>query len=156
VDDGCQIKDPAGKVVNENGGRNHGLDAHATHGQDGRATEEDHGRDAHATEVAAQAPGFYVVTNGDGAQKFCYAVNTKPSEAEVATLSVEEVKAAAQRVAGEAGESEAELASVDTGQDKKAAIEQADQKQGIWWYLVLAAGMMLFVELFLANRTVRH
>jgi flagellar biogenesis protein FliO len=28
----------------------HGRDAHATHGQDGRATEEDHGRDAHATE----------------------------------------------------------------------------------------------------------
>jgi hypothetical protein len=146
VDDGCRIKDPAGKVLSLDGQENHGRDAHATHGQDGRATEE----------VMAAAPGFYVVTDGDGAQRFCYAVNTKPSEAEVATLSVEEVKAAAQRIAGEAGEAEAELTSGEMGQDKKAAMEQADQKQGIWWYLVLAAGVMLFVELVLANRTVRH
>lgn len=130
VGDGYQIKDPSGKVLD----------------QDGRDNQN------HGQGVVAQVPGFYAVTDGAGAEKFCYAVNTTPNEAEVATVSVEEVRAAAQ---GTRSESDAEIAS-QKGADKKAGLEQADQRQGIWWYLVLAAGVMLFVELFLANRTVRH
>ncbi len=102
-------------------------------------------------QIIADLPGFYVASESDG--EFCYAVNTSAAEADSAVLQPQEIKAAAQRVAGEVGDVATEKLSPE---NIAAAAEKADERQGIWWYLIVATGLLLFGELTLANRTLRH
>ncbi|MFB3891847.1 MAG: BatA domain-containing protein [Phycisphaerae bacterium] len=96
--------------------------------------------------VLASEPGFYTLTGGEGGD-FCYAVNTDPAELDVAAMTPEEVVAAVQRAPNEAG-------GGDAGEDVADRAEQ--DRHGLWWYAMAAVAALFAMELFLANRTLRH
>ena len=120
VPDGESLKDPQGQMVSVAG----------------------------KTGVTATQPGFYLQTNKDGVQDFCYAVNGNMAEADPATVSTDEIVAAIQRAPDEVlGE---------LGGDPTAAPDDGKKDAGLWWYLVWGILTLSFAELVLGNKTLRH
>ena len=98
-------------------------------------------------QVVLDRPGFYRLAGADGADRFCYAVNADPAEADSEAVSPAEIVAAAQLAPGEEG---AELTATE-----KADREQQDT-QNLWWYIAAALVGLFVLELLVANRTIRH
>lgn len=106
----------------------------------------------HSEETPAALAGFYQVIDAADAAAFTYAVNVEPSEWETAHVAADELKTSVQ-----ADESAialpTDIESADAAQRRQ--LEDGD-RTGIWWYLAAAVAGLFVLELFLANRTVRH
>jgi hypothetical protein len=84
--------------------------------------------------------------NKDGGGEFCYAVNADPAEFDTATVSVDEITSAVQR-------SPEEATALAAGPESRGGEPDGGR---IWWYLAAAVGCLFVLELFVANRTLRH
>ena len=91
------------------------------------------------------APGFYTETDAEGAPRIVFAVNRDPAEADPTPLAAERVVAAVQAAAAGPDAATAGAYRDDYGNADRA-----------WWYALLVVAGLLFVELNLANRTLRH
>ena len=90
-------------------------------------------------------PGFYGVRGGD--RPDFLAVNVSPLESDLSTIAPEEIEALLTNPgASPQPLPEAKLAAMDA---------QAEHSQRLWWWILLAAGLMALGETILANRTYR-
>ena len=121
IPEGLELRDPQGKVHT-----------------DAELVGQKHG-------VVAREAGFYLLADKAGKQGFCYAVNVDPAEADIATVTPEEIASAV-------GHSNEEGDGIVAGQ------EAAREKDGmrLWWYVTAAVAALFAMELFVANRTLRH
>ena len=96
--------------------------------------------------VALDEPGFYTLRalNAERAPQ-AVAVNVDPAEADLTPLDVEAFRASIAPVgAGEAG-------GVGEAGERLSPLER-ERRQGLWWYLVIAAAALALGETFLSNR----
>ncbi|MCL2639735.1 MAG: VWA domain-containing protein, partial [Phycisphaerales bacterium] len=95
--------------------------------------------------VVARRAGFYAVVDKGGNDVFVYAVNVDSSEMDRAVVSADEIISAMEQPRDE---------EMGVATDRAAAVE----KDGghLWWYVILAVAMLFAMELFVANRTLRH
>lgn len=96
----------------------------------------------------ADVPGFHAAVEEDGKQRFVYAVNLSPDEANPATISSEEIVASLEMSLWEREElavAESKTPDADEGKDSN-----------LWWYALAALIMLLMAELTLGNKTARH
>jgi hypothetical protein len=91
------------------------------------------------------APGFYTEADAEGTPRIVFAVNRDPAEADPTPQAAERVVAAVQAAA--AGP---DAATTSAYRDEYGNADRA------WWYVLLVVAGLLFVELNLANRTLRH
>lgn len=98
--------------------------------------------------VAAAMPGFYVAAGKGAAETFQFAVNRDLAEADPATLAAEELAGAVQ-------EPEGAIAEARAG-GEAAGADRAKDDHGFWWYITLAATILVVAELYVANKTLRH
>ncbi|MDD5350296.1 MAG: BatA and WFA domain-containing protein [Chthoniobacteraceae bacterium] len=104
----------------------------------------------HPAAEAAVEPGFYNATNKNGEPDFCYAVNGNFAEGDPAAVAPEEIKAAIERVPGEA-EGGFDLATTT------AAVREGQTKDGgLWWVLLCGLLVLTMAELAVGNKTLRH
>ncbi len=90
--------------------------------------------------------GFHQVKDKDTNQQFICALNTDPAEVDIGTVTPDEVVAAV----GQSPEERTNMATAGMARDAK----ELDGR--IWWWLTVAVAVLLAVELFVANRTLRH
>jgi len=98
----------------------------------------------HANTVA-QSAGFYTLLDNTGKELFCYAVNVDPAEMDTATVTADEILSAMQQPRNEES---------GTASDQESAPEKDGSRT--WWYITLAVAALFAMELFVANRTLRH
>jgi hypothetical protein len=96
--------------------------------------------------ILARQAGFYTLAAISGEPRFCYAVNADPAEFDTATIAANEIIAAVQRSPEESTAIAAANEPGATGKDTSH----------IWWYVTLALMALFTVEVFVANRTLRH
>lgn len=101
--------------------------------------------------LAARRPGFYLLEDPQGREVATYAVNRSPAEADPAAVAADEIVAAVQR--GDSGAGEA--AGPGAADDEGGKARDSD-RQGLWWWVMLALACLLVGELLLGNKTLRH
>jgi hypothetical protein len=88
------------------------------------------------------------VSGGATARPESIAVNIDPAESDLAPLDTRELVAA---VTGHANPESAEPAMAE-----RMTREEIEKRQALWWYLLLAGGALLAVEMLIANRLSRN
>lgn len=109
-------------------------------GPDGKAIDES---------AVANVPGHYVVLDQEGKPAFYFAVNAAVAEADPATVAPDEMVAAV-------GRSAEDLAAARSDGAEETGLRRAAESSGLWWYVAVAVGLLFMLELFVANRTLRH
>ena len=111
------------------------------------ATHDDKEMAGQKNGLVAKEAGLYTVSDKAGKQGFVYAVNIDPAEMDTATVSADEIASAVEQP-------KEEIIGGAVAGLKEGAKEQDGGR--LWWYVAAAVGALFAMELFVANRTMRH
>ncbi|UCF21277.1 MAG: BatA domain-containing protein [Gemmatimonadota bacterium] len=98
--------------------------------------------------LALDKPGFHEVrvAGGSGEPALTVAVNMDPLESDLAALDLEEIVGTLTYEGGE---------SAGTPSPVQLSAEERERRQGLWWYLLVGAGILLLSETYVSNRLSR-
>ena len=93
--------------------------------------------------------GFYTLkSSADAPSGLAFAANVDPVESDLRPLDIEELVGAVQG-------GSADSATAAAGIGSLLSVEDLEQRQGMWWYLLIGALLLLVTETVLSNRLSR-
>jgi hypothetical protein len=98
--------------------------------------------------LTLEETGISVWMDADGKADYAIAVDAARQEATTATVSPDEIIAAVQPDPAELGDAAAAVRDDSV----RARLDRND----FWWYLAVAAAALFVIELWFANKTLRH